>query len=95
MLLLFSELIARTESVIDCAIDFTFLLIIIQIDDWIGEYFLLTRDDIKELLEIILLKFGVLIKIILDISIVAKIEDFCCLMGFFIVLILIYESLSF
>jgi hypothetical protein len=50
---------------------------------------------LKNILEIILLKFGVLIKIILDISIVEKIKYFCCLMGFFIVLILIYESLSF
>ena len=50
---------------------------------------------LKNILEIILLKFGVLIKIILDISIVEKIEDFCCLMGFFIVLIPIYESVNF
>ena len=91
-----SELIVRTETVIECAIDFTSLLIIIEIDDWIGEYFLFTSDDIREYTRDNITQIWCIDKNhSRHYSIVEKIEDFSCLMGFLIVLIPIYESLSF
>ena len=91
-----SELIVRTETVIECAIDFTSLLIIIEIDDWIGEYFLFTSDDIREYTRDNITQIWCIDKNhSRHYSFVEKIEDFSCLMGFLIVLIPIYESLSF
>ena len=91
-----SELIVRTETVIDCAIDFTSLLIIIEIDDWIGEYFLFTSDDIREYTRDNITQIWCIDKNYLKHhNNVERFEDFCCIICFLIVLIPIYESVNF
>ena len=91
-----SELIDGTKSVIDCAIDFTSLLIIIEIDDWIGEYFLFTSDDIREYTRDNITQIWCIDKNYLKHhNNVERFEDFCCIICFLIVLIPIYESVNF
>ena len=42
-----SELIVQTETVIDCVKDFSALIILTEIDNWIGDYFLNTSKQMK------------------------------------------------
>lgn len=42
-----SELIVQAESVIDCVKDFSALIILTEIDNWIGDYFLTTSKSME------------------------------------------------
>ena len=42
-----SELIVQTETVIDCVKDFSALIILTEIDNWIGDYFLNTSKQMQ------------------------------------------------
>ena len=42
-----SELIVQTESVIDCVKDFSALIVLTEIDNWIGDYFLNTSKQMQ------------------------------------------------
>ena len=42
-----SELIVQTESVIDCVKDFSALIVLTEIDNWIGDYFLTTSKQMQ------------------------------------------------
>lgn len=91
-----SELIVQTETVIDCVKDFSALIIVTEIDNWIGDYFINTSKQMQ-------LYAGDNVKLI---SVISKkqynkysVADFCIdiiiVITFIVSIIPIYESVTF
>lgn len=91
-----SELIVQTETVIDCVKDFSALIIVTEIDNWIGDYFINTSKQMR-------LYAGENVRII---KVISKKEynrysvadffiDLVVVLTFIISIIPIYESVTF
>ena len=91
-----SELIVQTETVSDCVKDFSALIILTEIDNWIGEYFLKTSKQMKyytrdHCTQIYVLKK----KEYYQYSFGDLIIDACSIVTFIISIIPIYDSIIF
>ncbi len=90
------ELLKRNEGVIECVVDFSSLVIIIELDDWFGDYFINTSKDlkvysrgyVKQIWCVDREKIG-------EYTIVDAIEDLLCILVFVIIALPLYRSLDF
>ena len=90
------ELLKRNEGVIECVVDFSSLVIIIELDDWFGDYFINTSKDMK------VYSRGYIIQIwcvdrdqVKKYTLLDGIEDLICILVFVIITIPLYRSLAF
>ena len=90
------ELLKRNEGVIECVVDFSSLVIIIELDDWFGDYFINTSKDMK------VYSRGYIVQVwcvdrdkAKKYTLLDGIEDLICILVFIIIAIPLYRSLSF
>lgn len=90
------ELLKRNEGVIECVVDFSSLVIIIELDDWFGDYFINTSKDMK------VYPRGYIVQVwcvdrdkAKKYTLLDGIEDLICILVFIIIAIPLYRSLSF
>jgi hypothetical protein len=90
-----ASLIIRTQTVIDCVKDFGALIIITEIDNWVGEYFLKTRRNIRKYTDDDFKQLSVVKrKESTNYNWLSIVEDIVLVFVLIIVLIPIYHSIS-
>lgn len=89
------ELLVRNENVMDCVLNFTALVILIEVDDWFGDYFLMTSKELQFYSRDYIKQIWCIDKHQLkQYTIVDLLEDICCIAVFLLVAGPLYYSIK-